>query len=144
MTLVHNGPEQTRGLWDLLDRELRRQGVSNSMGDRYGLAHYPNGWERSGYFYLAGIPTAGVEADDLARMDSPFVSKAIPAGAYARFVHRGRYGDLPLLLDYVYHTWQPKARQVLSYRSVVEHFAPGFRGWDHPQSEMVVSLPLRQ
>ena len=144
MTLVQNSAEEIRGLWDLLDRELRRQGVINSMGDRYGLAHYPDGWERSGYFYLVGFPTAGMEAEELAQMDGPFVSRAIPAGAYVRFVHRGRYRDLPLLLDYAYHTWQPKARQALSYRWVVEHYAPGYRGWDHPQSEMAVSLPLHR
>lgn len=69
-----------------------------SAGECYGLRYYPDGWEKTGYFYVAGVESAGDAA-------APgLVVKAFPPGSYACFEHAGPWRDLPLTLDYIYHT----------------------------------------
>ena len=69
----------------------------------YGLRYYPDGWAETGYFYLAGVETAG-------QVDAPgLVVKTFPPGSYACFTHTGPWQDLPLTLDYIYHTWLPNS-----------------------------------
>jgi AraC family transcriptional regulator len=115
-------PESRKGipeLWDLFFREMERQGQDLQSAGCYGLATYPEGWQEDGYLYLAG---AGVQALDAG--GTALVVKPVPALRYGRFVHKGPMADLPLTLDYVYHTWLPKSGYRLSHRWVIEHYGP--------------------
>jgi predicted transcriptional regulator YdeE len=47
--------------------------------------------------------------------------KTIPAQQYARFIHKGPTPDLPLTLDYVYHTWAAQTERPILYSLVIEH-----------------------
>lgn len=96
---------EIRELWKMVDRELKRElkHISNVPGDFYGIATYPEEWERRGWFYMAGVkvkPTAGIPPG--------FVQKTLPGGAYTGFVHNASMDSLHHSYDYIYHTWGPK------------------------------------
>jgi AraC family transcriptional regulator len=118
-------------LWALLDEALA------APGDRYGLAWYPPGWPQRGYLYLAAV-----EMHDVDTAHTPLLEKTLPAGSYARFVHKGPRSDLPLTVDYGFHTWLPRSGRSLVQPLVVEHYR------QHPletddESEIGVYLPLQ-
>ncbi|MDX9831075.1 MAG: AraC family transcriptional regulator [Anaerolineae bacterium] len=96
-------PGPIEALWALLDRELAAPAAPPRAAEYYGLRYYPDGWAETGYFYLAGVETAG-------QVDAPgLVVKTFPPGSYACFTHTGPWQDLPLTLDYIYHTWLPNS-----------------------------------
>lgn len=126
-------------LWALLDRELAAPGAPPRAAEYYGLRYYPDGWAETGYFYLAGVETAG-------QVDAPgLVVKTFPPGSYACFTHTGPWQDLPLTLDYIYHTWLPNSGARLLSGWVLERYRPG--GGGHvpltAETEVLLADPLR-
>jgi DNA gyrase inhibitor GyrI len=53
--------------------------------------------------------------------ETPLVRKTLPGGTYVGFRHAGSAETLPLLLDYVYHTWLPNAERALAGPFWLEH-----------------------
>jgi AraC family transcriptional regulator len=131
MTLVREEPVVVDELWARLDEAM------TAPGERYGLAWYPPGWTQRGYLYLAA--TAPGDAD-LAH--TPLVEKTLPAGIFARFIHKGPRRDLPLTLDYALHTWLPKSGRNLAQPLVVERYAQNPLA-TNAESEIGVYLPLQ-
>jgi DNA gyrase inhibitor GyrI len=79
---------------------------------------------------------------DVDTAHTPLLEKTLPAGSYARFVHKGPRSDLPLTVDYGFHTWLPRSGRSLVQPLVVEHYR------QHPletddESEIGVYLPLQ-
>jgi len=138
MTTVRKDPDDVSELWGLLSDELDRHGEHSETGDDYGLAWYPEGWEERGYLFMIGV-----EAPRLDVSHTPLVVKTVPAQHYARFVHKGTRRDLPLTLDYIYHTWLPKSGAGLDCSWVLEHYAQGFRGFRDPESEWTIDVPIQ-
>ncbi len=134
MTLVADDGETVSRLWEVLARELA--GVEDA--DYYGITWYPAGWEESGVFYMAGIE---VEVVDSA--NPGLVVKAIPPLTYARFIHRGARGDLPLTLDYVYQTWLPKSGERLVYPLEIVCYGRELDA-TQPDAEWEVFIPIRR
>ena len=62
--------------------------------------------------------------------------------AYACFVHKGRRHDLPLTLDYVFHTWLPKSGRTLVLPWVVEGYGPKLPPVDDDDAETAIYLPV--
>jgi len=106
MTLVADDGETVSRLWELLARELA--GVEDA--DYYGITWYPAGWEKDGFFYMAGVEVKAMDG-----VNPALVVKAIPPLKCARFIHKGSRGDLQLTLDYIYRTWLPKSGERLAY-----------------------------
>ncbi len=133
MTLVGDERSVIPRLWDTLTQEL--EGM-NATGCHYGIAHYPKGWQERGYLYLAAV-----EAESLDIPGAILVTRTVLSSRYARFIHKGPYGDLGLTLDYVYQTWLPKSGQRLTGRFEIErhgqHFCP-----DDNESETVIYIPI--
>ena len=50
---------------------------------------------------------AGIEIPDGFEVSGPVSSFVIPSSLCARFSVRGRYGEVPNLIRYIYHTWLP-------------------------------------
>lgn len=122
MALIQDDPAPIEALWTLLDRELAAASALPRAAESYGLRYYPDRWEDSGYFYLAGVEAAGTAGS---RAAPGLVVKTLPPGSYACFVHAGPWHDLALTLDYIYHTWLPKAGTRPSTGWVVERYRAG-------------------
>jgi AraC family transcriptional regulator len=167
MTLVQPGPDAAgavAGLWSLAADELARLEARPAGSRHYGLACYQEGWEERGFLYLAGAevempggagrpsgagqpttePGAGpaeAHAAESVRATALAV-KAVPALTCACFVHKGRRRDLPLTLDYVFHTWLPKSGRALALPWVIEGYGPELPATDDDEAEMVIYIPL--
>ena len=137
MTLVKHDQTVIRELWDLLARELESSENVVEPGSYYGIACYPRDWENHGFLYMVAIEIPALDI-----VSAVLVVKTIPALKYARFVHKGPTRDLPLTLDYVYHTWLPKSGQSLSYPLVVEHYGRDFWNCDSDDSEREILVPI--
>ena len=131
MTLVQDDPGVISLLWDTLAQEL--EGM-DATGCRYGIAHYPEGWQERGYLYLAAV-----EAESLDVSGSALVVRTVLASRYARFIHKGPYADLGLTLDYVYQTWLPKSGQRLAGRFEIEYHE---QDSNDEESEMAIYIPI--
>ena len=135
MSLIRPGQTAMAELWELLAREMENQ-APRDPARFYGIATYPHDWETRGYFYMAGF-----QAQDEELVDPALVVKTIPPYKYARFVHTGLTQELPLTLDYIYHTWLPRSGQRLSYSWVIEHYGHDFRN-SEKETERGIYIPL--
>ncbi|MGD9047862.1 MAG: AraC family transcriptional regulator [Anaerolineae bacterium] len=147
MTLVQPALEQPAEaiaeLWSLAARELAHPEAGSIGGRYYGLACYQEGWEERGFLYTAGSaldPSAPSGAQAVAH--SALVVKSIPGLVFARFVHKGRRRDLPLTLDYIYHTWLPKSGRTLALPWVLEAYGPELPSAESDDAEMAILVPL--
>ena len=136
MTLVKDDPGVIPQLWDMLSQEL--EGIEDAgKGCYYGIACYPKGWQERGYLYMAAV-----EVEPLDILGSALVVKTMPASKCARFIHKGRYEDLGLTLDYIYQTWLPKSGQRLASPFEIEHHGQDFRSPDNEESEREIYIPI--
>lgn len=138
MTTIHENAGAIPQLWRALARELRKVAGSNLQGNYYGLAWYPRGWTKRGFFYLAGVESEGLDA-----ADSALVQKKMPPAQYARFVHKGSYQDLYLTQDYVYATWLPKSGRHLDGAFEIEAYGPHWPNHEHVEAELRFYVPIR-
>ena len=138
MTLVRDDQGGISELWELLAQELESSETAVELGDYYGIACHPEGWENRGFLYMAAVEIQGLDISNTA-----LVVKTIPALKYARFIHKGLTRGLQLTLDYIYHTWLPKSGESLSYPLVVEHYGQDFRNSDNEEAERGIYIPIR-
>jgi AraC family transcriptional regulator len=137
MTWVRQDRAVVSELWDLLVRELARGGGAPASGDYYGIAYSPGDWEGRGFLYMAGIEVQGRQIAAPA-----LVLKRVPALRCARFVHKGPTRDLPLTLDYVYHTWLPKSGERLTSSLIVEGYGREVGDLDSEEAERAIYVPI--
>lgn len=137
MTLVKDDRTVISELWKVLSRELETKEPAVAPKSYYGITHYPQDWEERGLLYMAAY-----EIPEPDTVDTALVIKTVPALEYARFIHKGPRSEVPLTLDYVYHTWVPKSDRNLSYRLVVEHYGQGFKDLDHEEAETEIYIPI--
>jgi AraC family transcriptional regulator len=135
MTLVEEDSAVTDKLWGMLAQELVKMGIEPEKFS--GVTWYPEGWQKSGYFYLAGVelPTADISS-------SALVVKSIPSSKYARFIHKGSSKDSSYTLDYIYHTWLPKSGERLAYPFEIEEYWGDLGAWDYEEAEKDIYIPI--
>ena len=93
----------------------QRLAVESPPAPAYGITSYsPQGTPE---FYMAAYPVA-----DAAHTPFNLVGKTIPAGSFARFIHKGPIETLPLSRDYIYQTWLPKSGCRLAFPLEIERF----------------------
>lgn len=107
----------------------------------YGIESYTDEFRTQGkWFYLAGMGVTSL--DDLPPQLS---AKAIPAGRYAVFTHRG---SLPVKLGqtfhHIYHEWLPASAYEQAGPFDFERYDDRFKGADREDSEMEVWVPVKQ
>jgi AraC family transcriptional regulator len=139
MTLVRDGQNDRERLWRLLDQELGRLEGGIRPSSFYGLASFQPGWEADGYSYLAAT-----ELDDPKSETTALVHKVLPSLTLARFVHAGGWANLSLSLDYIYHTWLPKAGKRPSHPWIIEDYGPEMPAAGASESAIVIGIPIRQ
>jgi AraC family transcriptional regulator len=118
MAWLDDEAASSSALWARFEAVLARQDALPASVERYGLRWYPPDWLRDGVAVLAAAALPDPTVD---LTDTLLVRKTLPAGAYVGFQHLGPVETLPLLLDYVYHTWLPNADRVLAAPFVLEH-----------------------
>jgi AraC family transcriptional regulator len=133
MTVVKDDPAIIPQLWDMLGQEL--EGIEDK-GCYYGIAWYPKGWQERGYLYMAAV-----EVEPLEILGAVLVVKTVPPSKWARFIHKGRYQDLRLTLDYVYQTWLPKSGRRLAGPFEIEHHGRDLSP-DNEESERKIYIPI--
>jgi AraC family transcriptional regulator len=137
MTLVRDDLAVISDAWDWLVREVQRAVPVLEVGDYYGIAFYPHDLQPPSYVYMAAVEIRTLDLSHTA-----LVTKRIPALTYARFTHKGGRYELPLSLNYIYHTWLPKSGRRLSYAWVVEHHGRQVRHAEGEASEMTIYIPV--
>ena len=135
MALVEEDRAVTEKLWKILAQEIERMGIKPE--NYYGIAWYPQGWQESGYFYLAGIEQPSRDISS-----SVLVVRSMPRSKFARFIHKGLSTDLSYTLDYVYHTWLPKSGERLAYPFELEEYGGDFGARDHEEAERGICIPI--
>ncbi|HOR84856.1 MAG TPA: AraC family transcriptional regulator [Bacillota bacterium] len=86
---------------------------------------------------------AGTEVSSFDGLSEPFVRKVIPGGRYAVFTHRGTLRKLPQTFDYIWGTWFLATGEEMDYREDFELYNERFLGYDHPDSEMDIYIPIK-
>ncbi|MBA4699546.1 MAG: AraC family transcriptional regulator [Ruminococcus sp.] len=86
---------------------------------------------------------AGTEVSSFEGLTEPFVQKIIPGGRYAVFTHRGTLRMLPQTFDYIWGTWFLTTKEELDWREDFELYDERFLGYDHPDSEVDLYIPVR-
>ncbi|WP_395548786.1 MULTISPECIES: effector binding domain-containing protein [unclassified Lacrimispora] len=86
---------------------------------------------------------AGTEVSSFEGLTEPFVQKVIPEGRYAVFTHRGTLRMLPQTFDYIWGTWFLTTKEELDWREDFELYDERFLGYDHPDSEVDLYIPVR-
>jgi AraC family transcriptional regulator len=86
---------------------------------------------------------AGVEVSSFDGLPEQFVQKVIPGGRYAVFTHRGTLRMLPQTFDYIWGTWFLTTKEELDGREDFELYDGRFLGYDHPDSEVDLYIPVK-
>ncbi len=86
---------------------------------------------------------AGTEVSSFEGLTEPFMQKVIPGGRYAVFTHRGTLRMLPQTFDYIWGTWFLTTKEELDWREDFELYDERFLGYDHPDSEVDLYIPVR-
>jgi AraC family transcriptional regulator len=127
-------PEATDRLWRSLGRILERQPPKQNAA-YFGVRAHVEGRPED-VFYLAAVEAAVVE--DVA---PPLVSQTLPAGKYVRLAHCGPVETLPFSLDFLFHTWLPKAALQLAPPLEIIAFGEA-RPWGESAPDVAVWLPV--
>lgn len=86
---------------------------------------------------------AGVEVTSFEGLPAEFVAKVIPSGRYAVFTHRGTLRMLPKTFEYIWGTWFLTTDEKLADKEDFEVYDQRFLGYDHPESEVDLYIPLQ-
>jgi len=127
MSRISNDATQVHHLWQILAREMEAVIDRESNVSCYGVTSYLE--DQDAVFYMAAVETGLIREDNLA-----LVTRRIPAGTYASFVHKGLYPALYLTRDYIYHTWIYRAGVQLAYPLEIE-----FLNWNQVLSDMATN-----
>ncbi|MBN1596537.1 GyrI-like domain-containing protein [candidate division FCPU426 bacterium] len=125
--------------WISRMQAMGQQPLSGS-GKRYGLTY--NSAPGGQFTYLAGM-----EVRHYATMPAGMAEKIIPAGAYARFSHRGDWKQLHCLLFDIYNKWLPDSDYHLvpvwkCGHNHCEQYAADFN-WEEFSPGVDILIPVR-
>ena len=81
--------------------------------------------------------------DSFQDLPPQFVKKVLPAGRCAVFTHRGSLRMLPQTFEYIWGTWFLETEEELDSREDFELYDNRFLGYDHPDSEVDLYIPIR-
>lgn len=86
---------------------------------------------------------AAIQVDSFEGLPELFVKKTIAAGRYAVFTHTGSLSLLPDTFSYIWSTWFLGSGEELDYREDFELYDERFLGFDHPQSQIDLYIPVK-
>jgi AraC family transcriptional regulator len=109
-------PTSIARLWGAFELSLAHHDKT-AQAERYGVFIDAADWSGGIGLYLAAVT-----ADALDPIDPAWVEKHIPVSQAVRFIHKGPTADLPLTLDFIYHTWLPRSTMRLVYPWIIERY----------------------
>jgi AraC family transcriptional regulator len=83
-----------------------------------------------------------LEVDKYDNLSEPFVPKTLQGGRYAVFTHKGSLVSLKKTFDYIWGTWFLNTKETLDCREDFELYDERFLGYDHPDSEIDLYIPI--
>lgn len=86
---------------------------------------------------------AGAEVDSFVGLPALFAQKIIPGGRYAVFTHRGSLRMLTQTFRYIWGTWFLTTKEEMDAREDFELYDSRFLGYDNPDSEIDLYIPVR-
>lgn len=86
---------------------------------------------------------AGVEVTSFEGLPDSFVRKILPGGRYAVFTHRGSLSKLSQTFEYIWGTWFLTTKEEMDGREDFELYDERFLGYDNPDSELDLYIPVR-
>ena len=106
MSPIQGDAGMVAGLWEDLnaDRPIEEETEVSSLSSCIGVAGFPRGWNRSGFYYCAAVPRQGTGAPN-----PGLATTQLPAGDYARFTFKAKLRELVAILEYVFQTWLPNS-----------------------------------
>ena len=84
-----------------------------------------------------------VEVNEYDRLPELFVPKTLKGGRYAIFTHKGSLALLQKTFDYIWGTWFLNTKETLDCREDFELYDERFLGYDHPDSQIDLCIPIR-
>lgn len=84
-----------------------------------------------------------IEVTTYDHLPEPFVSKTLKGGHYAVFTHKGSLSRLQKTFDYIWGTWFLNTKETLDFREDFELYDKRFLGYDHPDSQIDLYIPIR-
>ncbi len=127
MSVVDQVPHQKPGGMGL--------GICEASGENYSLSVMNDD--------ALFTEVVGVEVDSFDGLPDLFVPKTVKGGRYAVFTHRGSLAMLRKTFDYIWGTWVFNTKEVLDEREDFESYDERFLGFDHPDSEMDIYIPIK-
>lgn len=86
---------------------------------------------------------AGIEVESFDGLPEDFVRKELPGGRYAVFTHKGTLRMLQRTFEYIWGTWFLNTKEEMDCREDFELYDARFLGYDHPDSEVDIYIPLK-
>lgn len=84
----------------------------------------------------------GTEVTSFEAMPDWAIAKTIKAGKYAVFTHKGSLKNLIKTYNYIWGTWFLGSKVELDCREDFEVYDQRFLGYDHPESQMDIYIPV--
>lgn len=84
-----------------------------------------------------------VEVDKYDNIPELLVPKTLKGGRYAVFTHKGSLAFLKKTYDYIWGTWFINTKTLLDQREDFELYDERFLGYDHPDSQIDLYIPIR-
>ncbi len=84
----------------------------------------------------------GAEVTSFENLPEQFVKKELLGGRYAVFTHKGSLRMLKSTFDYIWGTWFLSTKEELDTREDFELYDNRFIGFDHPDSEIEIYIPV--
>lgn len=86
---------------------------------------------------------AAVEVSSVRELPPPFIPKTLKGGKYAVFTHTGSLKNLGLSFQYIWGTWFLKTDEAVDAREDFELYDERFLGYDHPDSQIDLCIPVK-
>lgn len=86
---------------------------------------------------------AGIEVSGFDNLPQGLAAKTLRAGRYAVFTHMGSIKNLMRTFDYIWGTWLLGTKEQLDNREDFELYDERYLGYDHPESQMDIYIPIK-
>ncbi|MBN1797522.1 MAG: AraC family transcriptional regulator [Spirochaetales bacterium] len=137
MAPVNSNEGKEEVLHDLFMNELKKWDYSLQDARYYGAVCYWQSIHNRGFSYFIGI-----ESDMKDFAPGQFVTKIIQSFPCIRFIHKGAFKNRRLTLDYIYHTWQPKAGENRRPDLELYYFGNSLQNMDDKGREIEIYIPV--
>jgi AraC family transcriptional regulator len=85
----------------------------------------------------------GIEVISFNSMPESIVNKTLPSGKYAVFTHTGSLKNLRNTYEYIWGTWMVGNKEQLDNREDFEAYDLRYLGYDHPNTQFDIYIPLK-